>query len=126
MTNPNMPNDPKWKLVRRASPSKTQTSGLISLPYNHRDIRIIPITTQELKSRRRHRIVVMHNMHVFREPNSMVAGAYDVKLAPGENILSVEVLADLKDGERKDYAPPQLQFDFEKSTLIVDISSRMS
>lgn len=126
MTNPNSPNDPKWKLTRRASATRTQTSAFITLPYNYREVRIIPLTTPEFKSRRRHRVIVMHNMHVFREPNSTVAGAYDVQLAPGENTLSVEVLADLKDGEKKDYAGPQLQFDFEKCTLIVNISTQMA
>jgi hypothetical protein len=125
MTNPNIPNDPRWKLVRRASPTRTQTTGFITLPYNHRDLRVIPLTTLELKSRRRYRVIVTHNMHVFRQPNSTVAGAYDLKLAPGENVLSVEVLADLKQGEKREYAPPQLQFDFEKCTLIVDISTQM-
>ncbi|KIV77162.1 hypothetical protein PV11_08986 [Exophiala sideris] len=126
MTNPNTPNDPKWKLTRRASGARTQTSAFITLPYNYRDVRIVPLTTPEFKSRKRHRVIVMHNMHVFREPNSTVAGAYDLQLAPGENTLSVEVLADLKDGERKDYAGPQLQFDFEKCTLIVNISTQMA
>ncbi|EHY59797.1 hypothetical protein HRR83_008335 [Exophiala dermatitidis] len=122
-TNPTLPNDPKWQLVRRASPVRTQTTGFISLPFNYRDIRIIPVTTPELKSRRRHRILVIHNTQVYREPNSPFPGAYDVRLYPGENVLSVEVLADLRDGERRD-APPQLQFDFEKCTLIVNLGSR--
>ncbi|KAK6368200.1 hypothetical protein LTS17_009941 [Exophiala oligosperma] len=122
MTNPNNPNDPKWKLVRQASATRTQTSGFISVPFGYRDVRIIPLPTTAFKSRRRSRVLVMHNAHVFREPNSPVAGAYDVQLVPGENTLSVEVLADLKDGEKKDYAPPQLQFDFEKCTLIVNVN----
>jgi hypothetical protein len=63
-------------------------------------------------------------MQVYREPNSTVPGAYDIRLYPGENTLSVEVLADLKDGERKAYAPPQLQFDFEKCTLIVELGAQ--
>lgn len=124
MTNPNIPNDPKWKLIRRASPIRTQTSGFIRLPATYRDIRIIPVTTPELKSRRRHRIIFMHNTQVYREPNSMIPGAYDISLSPGENTLSVEVLADLRPGEKKEYAPPQLQFDFEKCTLIVDLSTQ--
>lgn len=125
MTNPNNPNDPKWKLVRQASATRTQTSGFISVPFGYRDVRIIPLPTAEFKSRRRSRVLVMHNALVFREPNSPVAGAYDVQLVPGENTLSVEVLADLKDGERNDYAPPQLQFDFEKCTLIINVSPQV-
>ncbi|KIW20348.1 hypothetical protein PV08_00923 [Exophiala spinifera] len=126
MTNPNDPDNPKWKLVRQASATRTQTSGFISVPFGYRNVRIIPLPTAEFKSRRRSRVLVMHNAHVFREPNSPVAGAYDVQLVPGENTLSVEVLADLKDGERKDYAPPQLQFDFEKCTLIVNVMPQVS
>ncbi|KAK5195497.1 hypothetical protein LTR47_003810 [Exophiala xenobiotica] len=126
MTNPNDANNPKWKLVRRASATRTQTTGFITLPQTYRNIRIIPLTTLELKSRRRHRVLVMHNSQFYREPNSTVAGAYDVQLNPGENTLSVEVLADLRDGERKDYAPPQLQFDFEKCTLIINVSKQMA
>ncbi|EXJ88614.1 hypothetical protein A1O1_05544 [Capronia coronata CBS 617.96] len=126
MTNPLVPKDPKWKLIRRASPIKTQTTGFIGLPANYRDVRVIPVTTPELKSRRRHRILFTHNAHVYREPNSTVPDAYDIRLYPGENILSVEVLADLREGEKKEYAPPQLQFDFEKCTLIIDLSMQSS
>ncbi len=126
MTNPNDANNPKWKLVRRASATRTQTTGFITLPPTYRNIRIIPLTTSELKSRRRHRVLVMHNSQFYREPNSTVAGAYDVQLNPGENTLSVEVLADLRDGERKDHAPPQLQFDFEKCTLIINVSKQVA
>jgi hypothetical protein len=122
MTNPNSPSDPKWKLTRYASPAKTQTSGFIALPLNHQYIRIIPHLTSELKSRRRHRLFVMVNGQALQEPNSTsVEGAYDVQLKLGDNVIGVEVLADLKEGERKDYAPPQLQFDFEKSTMIINL-----
>ena len=93
----------------------------MTLPYNYRDIRIIPSTTQELKSRRRHRVIVIHNFNVYREPNSPEEGAFDVKLTPGQNTLAVEVLSDFRDGEKREYAPQQLQFDYEKITLMVDL-----
>lgn len=121
-TNPNIPSDPKWKLTRHASPLRTQTSAFISLPANYNFIRIIPsLNTAEISLRRRHKIFVIHNGTVYREPNSPQPGAYDVKLNPGENSLNVEVLADLKDGEKKPYIPPQMQFDFEKCGLIVNL-----
>ncbi|KIW97618.1 uncharacterized protein Z519_01202 [Cladophialophora bantiana CBS 173.52] len=124
MTNPSLPNDPRWKLVRYGSAIKTQTSGFIALPAHYRDLRIIPNTTPELARRRRHRIFFMHNSTVYREGNSNhVEGAFEVRLVPGENVLVVEVLADLRDGEKKEYAPSQLQFDFERSTLIVHLNT---
>lgn len=122
MTNPLAPSDPKWKLTRYASPSKTQTSAFIALPQNHRYIRVVPSLTPEVHTRRRHRVFVMFNGQVLRQPNSTSApGAYDVMLQPGDNVLSVEVLADLRNGDRKDYAPPQMQFDFEKCAMIINI-----
>ncbi|KAH0848398.1 hypothetical protein FOPE_02212 [Fonsecaea pedrosoi] len=124
MTNPSLPNDPRWKLVRYGSATKTQTSGFIALPAHYRDLRIIPTTTPELANRRRHRIFFMHNSTVYKESNSNhVEGAFEVRLVPGENVLVVEVLADLRDGEKKTYAPSQLQFDFERCTLIVHLNT---
>ncbi|KIY03582.1 uncharacterized protein Z520_00273 [Fonsecaea multimorphosa CBS 102226] len=124
MTNPSLPNDPRWKLVRYGSSTKTQTSGFIALPSHYRDLRIVPNTTAELAGRRRHRIFFMHNSTVYKESNSNhVEGAFEVRLVPGENVLVVEVLADLREGERKTYAPSQLQFDFERCTLIVHLNS---
>ncbi|KIW23528.1 uncharacterized protein PV07_11720 [Cladophialophora immunda] len=124
MTNPSLPNDPRWKLVRYGSATKTQTSGFIALPSHYRDLRIIPTTTSELASRRRHRVLFMHNSTVYKESNSNhVEGAFEVRLVPGENVLVVEVLADLRDGEKKAYAPSQLQFDFERCTLIVHLNT---
>ncbi|KAK5050392.1 hypothetical protein LTR84_003673 [Exophiala bonariae] len=122
MTNPNGPSDPKWKLTRYASPIKTQTSCLTCLPMNHQYMRIIPRFTSELKRRRRHRSFVVVNGQTIPQPtSSSVEGAYDVLLKPGTNEISVEVLADLKEGERKDYAPPQLQFDFERLSMIINL-----
>lgn len=121
-TNPNQPSDPRWKLIRYASPVKTQTSALISLPSNYNLIRVIPnLNVIELAQRRRHKIFVTHNGTVYREPNSSQPGAYDINLYPGENTINVEVLADLRQGEKKSYAPPQLQFDFEKCGMIMNL-----
>ncbi|KAJ9610578.1 hypothetical protein H2200_005355 [Cladophialophora chaetospira] len=124
MTNPSLPNDPHWKLNRYGSATRTQTSGFIALPPSYRDIRIIPNLTSELHRRRRHKIFCMHNSTVYREGNSLhVPGAFEVRLVPGENVLVIEILADLREGERKEYAPSQLQFDFERCTLIVHLSA---
>jgi len=51
-------------------------------------------------------------------------GAYDFRLGPGENVIAVDVISDLKEGERKDYAPPQLQVDFERMMLFVYLRDR--
>lgn len=124
MTNPSLANDPHWKLSRHGSATRTQTSGFIALPPSYRDIRIIPNLTSEAHKRRRHKVFCMHNNTVYREGNSLhVPGAFEVRLVPGENVLVVEVLADLREGERKEYAPSQLQFDFERCTLIVHLST---
>ncbi|RVX67033.1 hypothetical protein B0A52_09247 [Exophiala mesophila] len=121
-TNPNQASDPRWKLVRYASPDKTQTSGLISLPSSYSMIRVIPnLNVIELSQRRRHKVFVTHNGTLYREPNSSQRGAYDINLYPGENLINVEVLADLRQGEKKAYAPPQLQFDFEKCGMIINL-----
>jgi hypothetical protein len=122
MTNPSLANDPRWKLVRHGSSTKTQISGFISLPASYRDMRIIPSLTPEFKTRKRRRILFTHNGTVYKESNSIhVPGAFEVRLVPGENILAVECLADLREGERKEYAPPQLQFDFERSAMIIHL-----
>jgi hypothetical protein len=123
-TNPSLPNDPKWRLTRPSSPLLTQTSGFISLPSNYRDIRIIPtLSTLEIARRKRHRVLFIHNQQVYREPNSLhVPGAFEVRLQPGENLLAVEVLADLREGERNEWAGSQGQFDFERCGLIVQLN----
>ncbi|KIX01465.1 uncharacterized protein Z518_09191 [Rhinocladiella mackenziei CBS 650.93] len=121
MTNPAFAPDPKWKLIRFASPIKTQQSFFTSLPPTWNHIRVIPNLTAELRSRRRYKIFFVHNdVHIYRQPNSTtVPGAYEVTLTPGQNILTVEVIADLHAGERKEYAPPQLQFDFERVQMVI-------
>lgn len=127
MTNPSLPNDPRWKLDRLGSATMTQTSGFIALPAHYRDVRIIPNLTNEIRRRRRHRILFMHNGTVYKEGNSIhKEGALEVRLVPGENVLVVEALADLREGEKKEYAPSQLQFDFERFTLIVHLSVNTS
>ncbi|KEF54328.1 uncharacterized protein A1O9_09494 [Exophiala aquamarina CBS 119918] len=122
MTNPNSPSDPKWKLIRYASPARTQTSYLICLPMNHQYIRVIPHLTRELHSRRRHRLYVTVNGQTLEEPNSTsFDGAYDMQLKLGDNEIVVEVVADLKEGEKKEYAPPQLQLDYEKCSMLINL-----
>jgi hypothetical protein len=52
-------------------------------------------------------------------PSTQVPGSYDFRLQPGENTIVVDVIAELKAGEKKEYAPPQMQFDFERIQLVV-------
>ena len=117
-THPNLPGDPKWKLVRHASPDRTQTSAYIFLPSNHYYLRVTPELTQELKSRRNYKVCVSVTWDSvkasFSEP-----GVYDFRLRPGENVIVVDAIAELRDGERKSYAPSQLQIDFERIQLTV-------
>lgn len=125
MTHPQMPNDPKWKISRYASPTKTQTASYIYLPHNHYYLRVIPNLSSEVKSRKRHKLCVAHNWQVQpASPGAQGGGVYDFRLQPGENVIVVDVIADLKDGEKKDYAPPQLQLDFERVTFYVILRDR--
>ncbi len=118
MTNPSLANDQRWKLMRHGSLTRTQTSGFIALPPSYRDIRIIPNLTPEFLRRRRHKVFCMHNATVYRESNSVhVPGAFEVRLVPGENVLVVETLADLREGERKEYAPSQLAVRLSRGAL---------
>lgn len=51
-------------------------------------------------------------------------GAYDFRLQPGENTIVVDAIADLKEGDKKEYAPPQMQFDFERIQLVIVLVER--
>ena len=120
MTNPSLANDPRWKLTRYGDPVRTQTGGFIALPPSYRDVRILVNLADETHRRRRHKVFFMHNATVYKESNSMhVPGAFEVRLVPGTNTLVIEVLADLREGERKAYAPDHLQFDFERCTMVL-------
>jgi hypothetical protein len=123
MTHPNLPGDPKWKLQRFASETKTQTSSYIYLPSSHFYLRLVPETTAELKNRRSYKVCVSANWQTVL-PSSSSPPAYDFRLQPGENTIVVDVIADLKAGERKEYAPPQMQFDFERIQLVVVLVDR--
>lgn len=57
-------------------------------------------------------------------PSPEVPGAYDFRLHPGENIIAVDVIADLAEGDSKPYAPPQLQIDFERITFVIMLRDR--
>lgn len=122
MTHPNLPSDPKWRITRYASATKTQTSSYIYLPADHSYFRVVPTLTHELRSRRNYKMVVTHNWHPQTPQTS--PGIFDFKLQPGENVIAVDVIAELRDGERKDYAPPQLQVDFERITFYVYLRDR--
>lgn len=123
MTHPNLPGDPKWKLHRYASSNKTQTSSYIFLPSDHFYLRLIPTLTSELKSRRNWKVCVSANWQNVAA-SQHVPGAYDFRLQPGENTIVVDAIAELRDGEKKEYAPPQMQFDFERIQLVVVLVER--
>jgi hypothetical protein len=124
MTNPSLPNDPRWKLTRYGDSKMTQTCGFIALPSSYRDVRVIINLTDEIHRRKRHKVFFMHNGTVYRESNSMhVPGAFEVRLVPGTNTLVIEALADLRAGERKPYAPDHLQFDFERLTMMLYLNT---
>lgn len=121
MTNPLMPSDPRWRLIRYASPSKTQTSYYTYLPSTHNSLRIVPELHADLKSgKRKYKLFVLNNGATLpASPDVAGQGVYDLHLVPGENVVTVEAISALKEGERKDYARDWEQFDFERVTFYV-------
>jgi len=121
MTNPLMPSDPKWRLVRYASPSKTQTSYYTYLPSSHNSLRIMPELHADLKARKqKYKLFVLNNGTALpASPDVAGQGVYDLHLVPGENVVTVEAISALKEGERKEYAKEWEQFDFERVTFYV-------
>jgi len=121
MTNPLMPSDPRWRLIRYASPSKTQTSYYTYLPSTHNSLRIVPELHADLKAgRRKYKLFVLNNGAILpASPDVAGQGVYDLHLVPGENVVTVEAISALKEGERKEYARDWEQFDFERVTFYV-------
>lgn len=123
MTHPTLPGDPKWRLCVEASPTMTQTSSFIYLPASHYYFRVTPQTTSELRARNNWKVCVSANWQPIQEsPHN--AGSYDFRLQPGENTIVVDIIASLKAGEKKEYAPAQMQFDFERIQLVVILMDR--
>ena len=118
MTHPKLPNDPKWKLERYASATRTQTSSYIYLPTDHYYLRVVPHLTDKLFQRRRYKLCVTRNWENKLETQEG-SGLYDFRILPGLNEICIDVIADLAEGDRKDYAPPQLQVDFERIRFVV-------
>ena len=56
--------------------------------------------------------------------NPHAPNMYDFRLQPGENTITVDAIASLKEGEKKEYAPSQMQFDFERIQLVVILMDR--
>lgn len=118
MTHPKLPYDPKWKLERYASPTRTQTSSYIYLPSDHYYLRVTPHLSDELRRRRRYKLCLTRNWESKLETQEG-SGVYDFRILPGINEICVDVISDLREGERKEYAPPQLQLDFERIRFVV-------
>ena len=128
MTNPLMPSDPKWRLVRYASSSKTQTSYYTYLPSSHNSLRIVPELHSDLKSgKRKYKLFVLNNGSTLpASPDVAGQGVYDLHLVPGENVVTVEAISALKEGEKKEYARDWEQFDFERVTFYVFLRPKVS
>ena len=122
MTCPRMPQDPKWKVTRHASATMTQTATYTFLPSDHYYLRIVPNLSDELKRRKKHKLVVCRNWEILApqaEKDEAGREVFDFRIHPGENNIIVDVIADLREGEKKDYAPQQLQVDFERCQMVV-------
>jgi hypothetical protein len=75
-----------------------------------------PEITAELRSRNNWKVCLVHQ---WRSQQVQQDGSYEVKLQPGENTIVIDAIAALREGEKKEYAPPHLQFDFERFQLVV-------
>lgn len=128
MTNPLIPPDPRWRLIRHASPTKTQVSYYTYLPSTYSSLRIIPELHHSLKSgNRKFKLFVLNNGTILpASPDVAGGGVYDLHLLPGENVVTVEAIAALPEGERKEYAREHEQFDFEKVTFYIFLRPKMS
>jgi hypothetical protein len=123
-THPHLPADPKWSLTISSSSTRTQISSFIYLPPTHYYFRLTPQLSPELKSRSSWKVCVSSNWNTVAE-SPHASGCYDFRLQPGENTIVVDAIASLRDGERKEYAPSQMQFDFERVTLVVVLVDRL-
>lgn len=123
ITHPTIPGDPRWKYRVDASPTMTQTTAFIYLPATHYYFRVTPRPSQEIKSRASFKVCVSANWQPVPE-SPHTPGSYDFRLQPGENPIVVDAIATLKSGEKKEYAPSQMQFDFERIQLVVVLMDR--
>lgn len=128
MTNPLIPPDPHWRLTRHASPTKTQISYYTYLPPTHSSLRIIPDLHPTLKpGTRKYKLFVLNNGTILpASPDIAGGGVYDLHLVPGENVVTVEAIAALPEGERKEYARDHEQFDFERITFYIFLRPKMA
>ena len=118
MTHPDLQKNPRWKIERYASETMTQTSSYIYLPSSHYYLRVIPRLSAEYRNRRVKKLTICRNWEQIRESRD-TPGAYDFRIHPGENVIAVDVIASLAEGDSKPYAPPQLQIDFERITFTI-------
>ncbi|KAK5070754.1 hypothetical protein LTR51_006765 [Lithohypha guttulata] len=121
MTSPLLVSDPHRKITRFAHPQKTQTSYYTYLPSTHSALRVVPELHLDLKQgRRKYKLFVLNNNTVVpASPDVAGQGVYDLQLMLGENVITVEAISALQDGERKEYARDWEQFDFERVTFYV-------
>src|SRR5271168_2668546 len=113
MTCPRMADDPKWKLTLFPSSARTQTRSDIWLPADHYYIRVKVELKEECFKRNRHRLVVCRNWEQL-QPLAEDRYTFDFRIYEGNNDIVIDLIADLKEGDSKPYAPPQLQLDFER------------
>lgn len=120
MTNPSIPNDPRWRITRHASDTNTQTSYYTYLPASYARIRVAPELHTDLRAgKRKHKLFVVSNGAVLpASPSVEGGGVYDLTLGYGENVVVVEVVAELPamelgQGKEAD------RFEFERMTFYI-------
>ena len=116
MTSPIMRNDPKFHTELWASGTMTQTTDIRYLPHTHQVLRIMPRITKECLARPKYKVVVCRNWEVI-PPLGDRQHTWDIRLFPGNNNIVVDIVAELRPGEHKSYAAPQLQIDFERKSV---------
>lgn len=122
LTNPSIPNDPKWRITRRASPSKTQSSYYTYLPPSYARLRVIPELHPDLRTgKRKHKLFVVSNGAVLpANPSVEGGGVYDLTLGYGENVLVVEAISELPPGEIGQGSGKEAEkFEFERMTFYI-------
>ena len=113
MTSPRLPDDPRWRRELYPPVNMTQSSHYQYLDHRHYIVRVIPHLSESCLRRPRFKVCVCLNW-VMMQPQQDEPGVWEFSLFPGDNNIIVDIIADLLPGERKPYAPPQLQLDFER------------
>lgn len=100
--------------------TKTQQSFGIHLHHDHYYLQV-EVTLTELCMSRPHKLVMSRNFETFPETGKKTA--YSWRIKPGVNNITAEVIAGPITPPAKGHADPMEGYDFEKTTLHVNLLS---